>query len=87
MFEFNMVTWLGLFAAFCTTVSLLPQAIKVISQKQTRDISLSMYIIFATGVLLWLIYGILTRDMPVMLANAVTFVLSITILVLKIRYK
>jgi MtN3 and saliva related transmembrane protein len=46
-----------------------------------------MYIIFATGVLLWLIYGILTRDMPVMLANAVTFVLSITILVLKIRYK
>lgn len=87
MFEFNMVTWLGLFAAFCTTVSLLPQTIKIISQKQTRDISLSMYIIFTTGVLLWLIYGILTKDMPVMLANAVTFVLSITILVLKIRYK
>ncbi|NLD36955.1 MAG: SemiSWEET transporter [Desulfatiglans sp.] len=87
MLEFNMVTLLGLFAAFCKTISLLPQAIKVITQKQTRDISLSMYIIFTTGVLLWLIYGALTKDMPVMLANAVTFVLNFTILVLKIKYK
>lgn len=87
MFKFDTVTWLGLIAAFCTTISLLPQAIKVIKNKQTRDISLSMYIIFTSGVLLWLIYGILTRDMPVMLANIVTFVLSFTILMLKIRYK
>jgi MtN3 and saliva related transmembrane protein len=87
MFEFTMVTWLGLIAAAFTTISLLPQAIKVITQKQTRDISLSMYIIFTTGVLLWLVYGVLTKDMPVILANAVTFVLSFTILILKIRYK
>ncbi|MBN1907490.1 MAG: SemiSWEET transporter [Deltaproteobacteria bacterium] len=87
MFEFETVTWLGLIAAFCTTISLLPQAIKVITQKQTRDISLTMYIIFTSGVLLWLIYGILTKDMPVMLANAITFVLSFTILLLKIKYK
>ncbi len=87
MFYFNIVTWLGLVAAFCTTISLLPQAIKVITQKQTRDISLSMYIIFTSGVLLWLIYGILTKDIPVILANAITFVLSSMILVLKIKYK
>jgi MtN3 and saliva related transmembrane protein len=87
MFDFNMVTWLGLIAAFCTTISLLPQTIKIISQKQTRDISLFMYIIFTSGVLLWLIYGILTRDIPVILANAVTILLSFTILILKIKYK
>ncbi len=87
MFDFNMVTWLGLAAAACTTISLLPQAIKVIANRQTRDISLSMYIIFTSGVLLWLIYGILTKDMPVILANAITVVLSFIILVLKIKYK
>jgi MtN3 and saliva related transmembrane protein len=87
MFEFNMVTWIGLVAAAFTTISLLPQAIKVITQKQTRDISLSMYIIFTSGVLLWLVYGVLTKDMPVILANSVTFVLSFIILVLKIKYK
>jgi MtN3 and saliva related transmembrane protein len=87
MFDFNMVTWLGLIAAFCTTISLLPQTIKIITQKQTRDISLSMYIIFTSGVLLWLVYGIMTKDMPVILANVVTFVFSFIILVLKIKYK
>ena len=86
MFEFKTVTILGLVAAACTTISLLPQTVKVIKQKSTRNISLSMYVIFTSGVLLWLIYGILTRDIPVMLANAVTFVLSFTILVLKIKY-
>jgi MtN3 and saliva related transmembrane protein len=87
MFGFNTITWIGLVAATCTTISLLPQTIKIITQKQTRDISLSMYIIFTSGVLLWLVYGVLTKDMPVILANVVTFVLSFIILSLKIKYK
>ncbi len=87
MFELDKITLIGLIAAACTTISLLPQAIKVIANRQTRDISLSMYIIFTSGVLLWLIYGIFIKDMPVILANAITFVLSFTILILKIKYK
>ncbi|HOO89657.1 MAG TPA: SemiSWEET transporter [Syntrophales bacterium] len=87
MFEFDTFTWIGLIAATCTTISFLPQAIKVITKKQTRDISLSMYVIFSFGVLCWLIYGILTKDIPIICANSITFALSFTILVLKIRYK
>ena len=85
--ELNLVTLLGLVAAFCTTISFLPQAVKVIKNKQTRDISLGMYLLFSTGVFLWLIYGVGTRDLPIILANAVTFALSFTILVLKLKYK
>lgn len=87
MFELDKITLIGLIAAACTTISLLPQAIKVIANRQTRDISLSMYVIFTSGVLLWLIYGIFIKDIPVILANAITFILSFTILILKIKYK
>ncbi|MCP5158626.1 MAG: SemiSWEET transporter [Gammaproteobacteria bacterium] len=80
-------TWIGLIAASCTTISFLPQVIKVIKEKKTRDISLSMYAIFSLGILLWLIYGIMIRDIPIILANSITFSLSFIILILKIRYK
>lgn len=80
-------TWIGLIAAGCTTISFLPQAIKVITEKKTRDISLSMYVIFSFGVFLWFIYGIIIKDIPVIFANSITFALSFTILILKIRYK
>ena len=85
--EFDLVTCLGMTAAFCTTISFLPQAIKVIVEKQTGNISLGMYVLFSAGVFFWLVYGIATRDMPIVIANAVTFVLSFTILILKIKYK
>lgn len=78
---------LGLFAAVLTTVGFIPQAAKIIRTKNTRDLSLVMYIILSIGVLSWLVYGILIDDLPVILANAVTSVFIITILILKIRYK
>lgn len=87
MIDFTPITLLGLLAACCTTISFLPQAIRVIITRQTRDISLVMYIIFSAGVLLWLIYGLLTRDLPLIVANAVTFLFSATILIMKLRYK
>jgi len=83
----KITTIIGLVAAFCTTLSFLPQAIKAIRTKHTRDLSLVMYSLFTSGVLLWLIYGILRNDWPVILANAVTLIFAATILFLKIRYK
>ena len=80
-------TIIGLMAAACTTISFLPQAIKIIRTKHTKDLSLGMYTIFTTGILLWLIYGILVRDLPIIAANVITLILTFTILVLKIRYK
>ncbi|MDO9376616.1 MAG: SemiSWEET transporter [Ferruginibacter sp.] len=82
-----MITILGLSAAFCTTVSFLPQAIKTIQTKDTSGISLSMYSIFALGTLLWLLYGILSDNFPVMIANGITFLFAVVILAYKIRFK
>ncbi|HQN72708.1 MAG TPA: SemiSWEET transporter, partial [bacterium] len=72
-------------AAICTTVSFVPQVLKTIKTGQTKDISLSMYLIFTTGIVLWLIYGIMIRDLPIILANTVTVVLTSIVVVLKIR--
>jgi len=83
----DYVETLGIVAAILTTASFLPQAIKVIKTKETKDLSLSMYSMFFIGVVLWLTYGILIQNIPVIIANAVTFVLSGIILMMKIKYK
>tara|TARA_B100002051_G_scaffold236081_1_gene236916 strand:+ start:320 stop:583 length:264 start_codon:yes stop_codon:yes gene_type:complete len=82
-----ILKYIGFLAAFCTTVAFFPQAVKVWKTKSTKDISLYMFIIFTAGVFSWLIYGITISDIPIILANAVTFILSLFILVYKIKYK
>lgn len=83
----NLVATIGFLAAFGTTVSFLPQAVKTIQTKDTSGISLPMYILFTTGTLLWLIYGIMSGSMPVAVANAITLIFAAIILIYKIRYK
>tara|TARA_R110001583_G_scaffold191354_2_gene356441 strand:+ start:501 stop:755 length:255 start_codon:yes stop_codon:yes gene_type:complete len=80
-------TIIGLAAAACTTFSFLPQAVKVIKTKQTKDLSLIMYSVFTTGVFLWLTYGISVNDIPLIIANSITLIFALTILIMKIRYK
>ncbi len=82
----NYIALIGLAAGTCTTLSFLPQLIKTIRIKETKDLSLSMYIILATGMLLWTIYGILISAFPVVLANALSLVCALIILGLKLRY-
>jgi MtN3 and saliva related transmembrane protein len=81
----NITTGIGIAAAICTTVSFIPQVLKTIKTGQTKDISLSMYLIFTTGIVLWLIYGIIISDLPIILANSITIILTSTVLVMKIR--
>ncbi|HEX7367906.1 MAG TPA: SemiSWEET transporter [Pelobium sp.] len=82
----HFITTIGLIAAFCTTVSFVPQAIKIIKTKNTQSISLWMYVLFTTGVALWLIYGAFIQDIPVMVANGVTLIFAGSILYFKIKY-
>ncbi len=82
----NGITIIGFLAALCTTSSFLPQVIKTIKIKETKDISFLMYAILIAGVLLWIIYGILKQDVPVIVANIITFVLATTVLILKIKH-
>jgi MtN3 and saliva related transmembrane protein len=76
----------GLVAAFLTTAAFLPQVIHTIRTRSTHDISLRMYSLYTVGIFLWLIYGLLLRDVPLIASNAVTVVLSGTILGLKLRH-
>lgn len=76
---------LGFVAAFFTTFSFVPQAIKVIKSHDTHSLSLAMYSIFTFGVGLWLIYGLYRQDLAMILANGITLLLALTILVTKIR--
>ena len=82
-----IIKYIGFFAAFCTTIAFLPQAIKVYKSKSTKDISLYMFLIFTIGVLSWFVYGLIISDWPVILANAVTLFLSLFILIYKLKYK
>jgi MtN3 and saliva related transmembrane protein len=82
----DWTTLIGLVAATCTTCSFLPQVVKILRSKRTKDVSLLMYAILTTGLFLWLIYGFILKDLPLILANAVSFTLSMCVLILKIRH-
>jgi MtN3 and saliva related transmembrane protein len=77
---------IGYAAALLTTVAFVPQAWLTWRTKKTDEISLGMYALFTAGVALWLAYGVLTMAWPVIVANAITLVLALLILVIKLRY-
>jgi len=77
---------LGYAAALLTTTAFVPQALKTIRTRNTKAISLWMYVIFTAGVGLWLIYGIQIGRLPIIIANALTLLLAGTILALKVRH-
>jgi len=83
----EIVMILGLLAAVLTTISLLPQLIRVIRTKSTKDISTGMFSLFCCGVFLWFIYGLLTNNLPIILANLLAFIQALIILFYKIKYK
>ena len=72
-------------AAILTTIAFLPQAWQVIKTRNTEGISLGMYVIFVTGVVLWTIYGFATGEYAVGIANAITLVLAGIILTYKLK--
>lgn len=83
----EMITLLGLAAGTLTTLSFVPQVVKIWKSKSAEDISLGMFTMFSLGILLWVIYGLLIDSPPLVIANAITLILAITILLLKRRYR
>jgi len=77
---------LGYLAGTLTTVSLLPQVWRTFRTKDVSGISLRMYFIFTAGIAIWLAYGILLGELPMMLANSVSLVLACLVLLMKVRY-
>ena len=85
--DFSYTQLIGLIAGVCTTLAFLPQVIKVLKSRSTKDISLAMYIIFNSGLALWAVYGVLINSLPIIIANVLTLILAISILILKLIWR
>ncbi len=78
---------LGLVAASLTTSAFVPQVYKALKHKSTADVSLTMYIVLLAGLVLWVIYGVYHNSLGIILANVVTGILALTMLILKLKHK
>ncbi|GAA5006409.1 hypothetical protein FNZ56_05215 [Pseudoluteimonas lycopersici] len=78
--------WMGYAAAALTTVSFLPQAVRTIRTRETHAISLWMYVLFTVGIACWFGYGIVLHSWPMIVSNAITFLLAAIILAFKLRH-
>ena len=77
---------IGTIAATLTTLGFLPQVIQVVKTKDTEAISLGMYFMTTIGIFLWAVYGMINKDIPVLMANSISFMSASIILYHKIRY-
>ena len=80
-------TLIGLAGGALTTLAFVPQVMKTWRTRQTRDISLGMWLALCSGIVLWLVYGVMIDDLPLIAANGVTLALAGTVLFFKLRYK
>lgn len=82
----DAIDTLGLIAGALTTVSFVPQVMKIWRTKSGNDVSYGMFLLFSLGVSLWLMYGLALGATPVIIANAITLVLALIVIALKYRY-
>ena len=83
----NLTTIIGLIAGLLTTGSFLPQIIKTIRTKDTKSISLHMYIVYTAGIITYFIYAYLIKETALLITNSLSFISGIMMLVLKLKYK
>ena len=81
-----MEIWVSALAATLTTAAFVPQALHIIRYKETRAISLLMYVAFASGVALWMLFGTMIGNWPIIVSNAITLGLALAIIALKLKY-
>ena len=82
----EITDWVGFAAGFLTTIAFVPQVTKIWKSRSARDISTRTFLAFTLGVFLWLTYGILMGEAPMILWNSVTLVLAGSILAMKRRF-
>ena len=87
MNHLNYIDLFGFSAALLTTIAFLPQLYKTWQTKSANDVSLVMLILFITGLVCWIIYGLKINSIPILVANIITFIFNFSILVLKISYR
>jgi MtN3 and saliva related transmembrane protein len=81
-----MIDIVGTVAATLTTLAFVPQVVKIWRSRSAKDISLPMYVVFTIGVAMWLVYGLLLGAVPIIVANCVTLLLALAVVVMKLRW-
>ena len=87
MSQFNYIDLFGFSAALLTTIAFIPQLYKTWQTKSAEDVSLIMLILFITGLIFWIIYGLKIHSIPILVANIITFIFNFSILILKLAYR
>ncbi len=83
----SFIPLIGLVAGTITTISFVPQIIKTWKTKSAKDLSLGMFLIYCTGIVLWLIYGVIVNDVPLIIGNSLTLLLSSILLFFNLTFK
>jgi MtN3 and saliva related transmembrane protein len=83
----DMIQILGLVAGTCTSLAAVPQLVKAWKTKEVKDVSLKMFLLYVVGIGLWLVYGIIKTDSPIIITNSISLTFHAAMLVLKLRYK
>ncbi len=78
---------LGYIAAICTTAAFVPQVLKTYKTKSAKSLSLGMFLLFTAGIILWLIYGFMINEYPIIAANVITLILAGLLIYFKLTYK
>jgi MtN3 and saliva related transmembrane protein len=79
--------YIGIAAGICTSISLVPQLVKLFKEKKAEDISLVMLCVLQFGLGVWLWYGIIKNDIPIIVTNSFSFLVTLLVIILSIRYK
>ena len=78
--------FIGTVAASLTTLAFVPQVLQIWRTRSARDVSLPMYVALTCGIICWLIYGLMLNAWPIIIANIVTFLLAVAVIVMKLRW-
>ena len=87
MINFSYIDIFGFLAAFLTTIAFLPQLYKTWQTKSADDVSLIMLVLFIVGLICWIVYGLKINSIPILVANIITLIFNLSILILKITYR
>jgi MtN3 and saliva related transmembrane protein len=83
----DLKQWIGIIAGLLTSISMLPQLIKIIKEKKAKEISLKMLIVLTTGNVLWAVYGLMREDWPIIVTNCISITINSITAIYRIRYK
>ncbi len=87
IFGFEAEQVIGIAAGIFTSASMIPQVIKMIQEKKAAQVSIVMILILITGISLWIWYGVLKTDFPIIITNAFSLLVNIVLIILRIKYK